>query len=431
MMMTLLTMNLILLTLMKNKKVITVSLIILMMKTISLTTNKFFNSISMFMGMDNWSQLLMILTIMISTMMVSTMKKKQETLIFMNLLMLMLLMMMFMSMKMIWFYMMFEMSLIPMMIMIMGWGYQPERMMAGMYLLFYTMTASLPLLLTILHLYKQMNTDMFSMKYEHITSNMLNMSISMAFLVKMPMFMLHFWLPKAHVQAPIFGSMILAGILLKIGGLGLMRFSTVLENSFLSMSTVWYTLAILGSIIISMICMMQGDIKSMIAYSSITHMSMCLMSILTLTKTGFTGGLMMMISHGLCSSGMFFLSNMNYERTMSRSMYINKGMMHFMPSNSMMWFMFSCLNMGCPPSINFFSEITIMMSMMSFWKTSYMFIMIISFIVSYYSFFMFSYSQHGQFSSNYAFSNANIKEYNLMNFHLWPLILSTFMMEMY
>nr|YP_009743564.1 NADH dehydrogenase subunit 4 [Tituria pyramidata]QIE11351.1 NADH dehydrogenase subunit 4 [Tituria pyramidata] len=420
-----------LMTLNKNKKMIKLSLIILMLKTMSLKTNKFFNSISMSMGMDNWSQLLIILTIMIGTMMMSTMKKKQEKLILTNLIMLFLLMTMFMSMKMILFYMMFEMSLIPMLVMIMGWGYQPERLMAGMYLLFYTMTASLPLLLTILYLYKQMNTDMFTMKYEHNTSNMMNISISMAFLVKMPMFMLHFWLPKAHVQAPIFGSMILAGILLKIGGLGMMRFSILLENSFISMSTMWYSLAISGSIIISMICMIQGDIKSMIAYSSITHMMMCLMSLLTLTKTGFTGGLMMMISHGLCSSGMFFLSNMNYERTMSRSMYINKGMMYFMPSNSMMWFMFSCLNMGCPPSINFFSEITIMMSMMSFWKMSYMFIIPISFIVSYYSFFMFSYSQHGQFSSNYSFTNVNIKEYNIMSFHLWPLILSTLAMEMY
>uniref|UniRef100_A0AAU6PC61 NADH-ubiquinone oxidoreductase chain 4 n=1 Tax=Midoria longicornis TaxID=3133673 RepID=A0AAU6PC61_9HEMI len=414
----------------KKKTLMQMSLSILMIKIMFMNMNKFFCKIYIYLGMDNWSQMLIMLTIMISNMMFSMMKQ-QKFLLSTNLIMLMFLTMMFMSLKMIWFYITFELSLIPMLIMIMGWGYQPERMLAGMYLLFYTMMASLPLLLTILYMYNQMMSDMFFLKFEHKTSELMNLSIMMAFLVKMPMFMLHFWLPKAHVQAPIYGSMMLAGILLKIGGLGIMRFSTIMENSFISMSTVWFSLSILGSVIVSMICMMQGDIKSMIAYSSIAHMSMCLMSMLTMTKTGMMGSLMMMIGHGLCSSGMFLLSNMNYERTLSRSMFINKGMINFMPSNSIMWFMFSCLNMGCPPSINFFSEITIMMSMMMYWKSSFMFIMIMSFIVSYYSFFMFSYTQHGQYSSNYSFSNINIKEYNLMTQHLYPTVLMILCMEMY
>uniref|UniRef100_A0AAU6PBZ4 NADH-ubiquinone oxidoreductase chain 4 n=1 Tax=Tituria planata TaxID=3133672 RepID=A0AAU6PBZ4_9HEMI len=430
MMMKILITNLILITI-TEKKMIILSMMMIMETILILKTNKFFCLTYSYIGMDSWSQSLMILTILISTMMTSTMKKKDKLLMTMNLIMAITILMMFSSMKMLWFYITFELSLIPMMIIILGWGYQPERMMAGLYLLFYTMTASLPLLISIFYLYKNNYTDLFLMKIVHNTSMILNISITTAFLVKMPMFMLHFWLPKAHVQAPIFGSMILAGILLKIGGLGIMRFSTITENSSLLMSTWWYSISISGSIIISMICMVQGDMKSMIAYSSITHMSMCLMSIISMTKTGFLGGMMMMISHGLCSSGMFFLSNMTYERTKSRSMFINKGMMFFMPSNTMMWFMFSCLNMGCPPSINFFSEISIMMTMLSFWKSSWILIIMISFLVSYYSFFMFSYSQHGQFSSNYSSSNSNIKEYNLMNFHLYPMISLTMQMEMF
>nr|QHE65381.1 NADH dehydrogenase subunit 4 [Ledra auditura]UGK73316.1 NADH dehydrogenase subunit 4 [Ledra trigona] len=409
-----------------SKKIIQLSLSILMLKMMMMSTNEFFSSISMGMGNDKLSQMMMLLTVIISNLMTLTMKEK--FVIFLNSTMLTILSIMFMSMKMISFYIMFELSLIPMIIMILGWGYQPERMIAGLYLLFYTMTASLPLLLSIMFIYNQLNSEMFTIKYENKTMNLMNMSINIAFLVKMPMFMLHFWLPSAHVQAPIFGSMILAGILLKIGGFGIMRFSTILENSFLSMSTIWYSLSISGTIIISLICMMQGDMKSLIAYSSISHMSMCLMSMLTMTKTGFSGGLLMMIAHGLCSSGMFCLSNMSYERTLSRSMFINKGMMSFMPSNTKMWFLISCLNMGCPPSINFFSEITIMMSMMSFWKTSFLFMIFISLIVSYYSFFLFSYTQHGQHSTNYAFSNNNIKEMNLMTYHIYPMIMMSMIM---
>uniref|UniRef100_A0AAU7N4Y1 NADH-ubiquinone oxidoreductase chain 4 n=1 Tax=Petalocephala arcuata TaxID=3078504 RepID=A0AAU7N4Y1_9HEMI len=414
----------------KSKKVTVLLLMTMMIKMMSMKSMKFFCNITMFMGMDKLSQVLLTLTILISMMMTSTMNNKYN-IIKLNMLMMLTLMTMFMSMKMTWFYIMFELSLIPMMIMILGWGYQPERLLAGLYLLFYTMTASLPLLLTIIFLYKKMKTDFFMMKYELMSSSLMSISISMAFLVKMPMFMLHFWLPKAHVQAPIFGSMILAGILLKIGGLGMMRFSMMMENSFIKMSTTWYSLSISGAIIISMICMVQSDMKSMIAYSSISHMSMCLLSMLTMTKTGFMGSIIMMISHGLCSSGMFFLANMNYERTKSRSMFINKGMMSFMPSSTLMWFMFSCLNMGCPPSINFFSEIFIMMSMMSFWKMSFLYITIMSFTMSYYSFFLFSYTQHGQYSSNYSFSNSSIKEYTLTMLHLYPMIMMTMKMEMF
>uniref|UniRef100_A0AAU6PBW1 NADH-ubiquinone oxidoreductase chain 4 n=1 Tax=Complanledra complana TaxID=3078487 RepID=A0AAU6PBW1_9HEMI len=417
------------LTMLKKKSCQT-SMSILIIMIMFMNSNKFFSNIFMFIGMDQWSQTLILLTIMISNMMTSTMKSKKTFLILSNMIMLTILILMFSSMKMTWFYIMFELSLIPMIIMIIGWGYQPERMIAGMYLLFYTMTASFPLLISIIFMYKNMNNDLFMMKYKNST-NMMNVSVSMAFLVKMPMFMLHFWLPKAHVQAPIFGSMILAGILLKIGGLGIMRFSLVMENSFLSMSTIWYSMSILGAILISLICMMQGDMKSMIAYSSISHMSMCLMSILTMTKTGFLGGYIMMIAHGLCSSAMFFLSNMNYERTLSRSIFINKGMMFFMPANSMMWFITSSLNMGCPPSINFISEITIMMSMMSYWNKSHMFIIMISLIISYYSFFMFSYTQHGQNPSNYSLSNVNTKEYTTLTYHIVPMILLTMKMEMF
>uniref|UniRef100_A0AAU6PC42 NADH-ubiquinone oxidoreductase chain 4 n=1 Tax=Ledropsis sp. TaxID=3133679 RepID=A0AAU6PC42_9HEMI len=413
-----------------NKKLIMFSLTILTLKVLTMNTNKFMSMISISLSMDNWAQILILLTIIITSMMTMTMKN-QKILISINIFMLIILTMMFMSLKMMWFYMMFELSLVPMTIMIMGWGYQPERMMAGLYLLFYTMTASLPLIISIIFMYKQMNNDLFSMKFSQKPSSILNMSTMMAFLVKLPMFMLHFWLPKAHVQAPIFGSMILAGILLKIGGFGIIRFSSTMENSFMLMSTLWYSISIVGATSISLICMIQGDIKSMIAYSSISHMSMCLMSLLSMNKTGMLGGMTMMIGHGLCSSGMFFLSNMNYERTMSRSMYINKGMMNFMPTNTMMWFIMSCLNMGCPPSINFISEISIMMTMLKYWEKSYMFILFTSLIVSYYSFYMFSYTNHGQFSSNFSFSSTNIKEFNILIYHIYPMITMSFITEVF
>nr|WLW10970.1 NADH dehydrogenase subunit 4 [Arboridia sp. 1 NZ-2023a] len=389
--------------------------------------NSYFSVISYFLGLDYFSYGLIILSILIVSLMVISSNTIYHNLyynmfLFMCLVLNLILVIIFSSLNMFIMYVFFEFSLIPLMVLIFGWGYQPERLISGLYLFFYTLFASLPLFLLIIYLFKNNNSLFFDMKYINSFSFIFHFCLIFAFLVKLPMFMIHFWLPKAHVQAPISGSMILAGLLLKIGGYGILRFMFIFEEMFIYYSYIWYSLSIVGGILVSLICFTQCDVKCLIAYSSISHMSLCLIGLLSMSKWGILGAYLMMISHGLCSSGLFCLANMSYDRFSSRSFYLNKGLLMFMPSMSSMWFLFSSFNMGCPPSLNFFSEIFILNSMMMYWFNSLYYFLFISFFSACFSLFLFSYTQHGSSNFIYSYSLGYIREYLLLMIHLLPLI---------
>nr|QFI35940.1 NADH dehydrogenase subunit 4 [Mileewa albovittata] len=390
--------------------------------------SNYFCCISYFFGIDLISYGLIILTLLIICLMfVSSMfiykKINSNYFIFVIWFLCLILVFIFSVMNMFFLYIFFELSLIPLLILIYGWGYQPERLISGLYMFFYTLFASLPLLLLIIYLYFNCSTMIFCFMNCDFMSFFFNFSMFFAFLVKLPMFMVHFWLPSAHVQAPVSGSMILAGVLLKIGGYGLIRFMSLNELVYTNFSYVWYSISIFGCIVMSMICFIQWDMKCLIAYSSVVHMGMCLMGFLTMTSFGVYGGYLMMIGHGLCSSGLFCLANVSYERLMSRSFFINKGMINYMPSMTLFWFIFCCFNMSCPPSINFLSEIMIMSSMIMFWGISYFYIFYISFVGACFSFFLFSYSQHGMYVNNYSYCLSTVREFLLMLVHLVPLLM--------
>ncbi|KAG8338749.1 NADH dehydrogenase subunit 4 (mitochondrion) [Homalodisca vitripennis] len=394
----------------------------------------FFGSVSYFFGIDNISYGLIILSIMISSLMILSSSSIFGSLmssffLFCCYLLMISLILIFCVMKMIIMYFFFEFSLIPLFLIIMGWGYQPERLISGLYLFFYTLLASLPLLLVIIYLYMSFGSMSFDYNFGVSLSFMMHFMMLIAFMVKLPLYMFHLWLPKAHVQAPVSGSMILAGLLLKIGGYGILRFMFIYEYLFINFSWFWYSLSLVGSCLVSLVCLIQGDVKCLIAYSSIAHMCMCLMGMLSMTKFGLIGSYLMMIGHGLCSSGLFCLANISYERFLSRSFFINKGLMLFMPSMSMMWFMFCSFNMSCPPSINFISEIMIMNSMIMYWSGSLIFIIFMSFFTACFSFYLFSFTQHGKYHNLYCYSLGNVREYLLMIVHLMPLFLIILFMD--
>jgi len=152
-------------------------------------------------------------------------------------------------------------------------------------------------------------------------------------LVKIPIYRVHLWLPKAHVEAPVAGSMILAGVLLKLGGYGIYRVSLLINiRLLLSLERLILSFTFIGALFVGFICMRQVDVKSLIAYSSVCHIRFVIGGLLVISVWGLIGSLVLILGHGLCSSGLFCVSNMVYERLFTRNIIIIKGIILIFPS---------------------------------------------------------------------------------------------------
>nr|YP_010834389.1 NADH dehydrogenase subunit 4 [Luperomorpha xanthodera]WFQ81658.1 NADH dehydrogenase subunit 4 [Luperomorpha xanthodera] len=403
---------------------------------LNLMNNLFFMNISYILGMDILSYSLILLSFWICSLMILASVKLYKINNYYNLFNLMIIMLMFSlyltfsSLNLFVFYLFFEISLIPTLILIIGWGYQPERLEAGMYLLFYTLLMSLPMMIMIFYLNDNFMLIFIFMDY-NLSSIFMFICVNMVFFVKIPMFFLHLWLPKAHVEAPVSGSMILAGIMLKLGGYGLIRFMSLFKYFLLSSNLFLISFSLLGGFLVSLICIRQSDMKSLIAYSSVSHMSLVLGGILTMNYWGLWGSLLMMLAHGLCSSGLFCLANIFYERLNSRSLYLNKGMLNIMPNLSLWWFLLISSNMAAPPSLNLVSEIILINSLVGFNYFTMLFLSLMSFFSAVYSLFLYSYTQHGMFYSGlYSFYSGLSREYLLLFLHWMPLNIIFLKLEM-
>nr|ATN41160.1 NADH dehydrogenase subunit 4 [Diptera sp. 59 LC-2017] len=391
--------------------------------------DNYFVNLSYFLGCDLLSYSLILLSLWISSLMMMASEmifklNNYSKLFILNIVFLLFfLILAFGNNNLFLFYLFFESSLIPTLFLILGWGYQPERLQAGLYLLFYTLLVSLPMLIGLFFLYNKIGSMNFYILSNYMFEfDILYISMILAFLVKMPMFLVHLWLPKAHVEAPISGSMILAGIMLKLGGYGLLRVFSFLQSTGMKYNFIWISISLVGGILISLVCLRQTDLKSLIAYSSVAHMGIVLSGLMTLNFWGLCGSLSLMIAHGLCSSGLFCLANISYERLGSRSLLINKGLLNFMPSMTLWWFLLSSANMAAPPTLNLLGEISLLNSIISWSWMSMLMLSLLSFFSAAYSLYLYAYTQHGKiYSGVYSFSNGKIREYLLLFLHWFPL----------
>nr|QLY89910.1 NADH dehydrogenase subunit 4 [Lype phaeopa] len=387
-----------------------------------------FSSDILSMGLMILSSLIIILMILMSEKIYLNLNYVKMFL-FNNLLLLLLLFLVFLSVNIFFFYFFFEVSLIPVLLLIIGWGYQVERIQAGIYLLFYTLFLSLPMLMGLMNIFYSEDCLVMSM-IMGIDNMLLYMILIMSFLVKMPMFLVHIWLLKAHVEAPISGSMILAGVMLKLGGYGMIRVMNFFFISALKLNFFFIILSLVGGVYISVMCVMQVDMKLLIAMSSVVHMSMVIGGLMTLTFLGVSGSYLIMLGHGLCSSGLFVLSNLCYERVVSRSMMLNKGMINYLPLLSLWWFLLVSSNMASPPSLNLLGEITLMISLVSYSFFFMFLLMFLSFFSSIYNLYLYAFSQHGGVVEGLmSFSLINSREYLGLFMHWFPLNIMIFKVD--
>nr|YP_009000420.1 NADH dehydrogenase subunit 4 [Argas lagenoplastis]AHF21608.1 NADH dehydrogenase subunit 4 [Argas lagenoplastis] len=354
----------------------------------------------------------------------------EKSFFFYLLLMTFLLVMCFSLSNLFMFFIFFESVLFPIIMMVLNWGVQPERLQAGIYMLFYTLFGSFPLFVYLLTSNFSVNFIYLFMKSDTVWS-IFFLLIVMAFIVSVPMFLVHLWLPSAHVEAPIVGSMILAGVLLKLGIYGLYRFKPFIIMISFDWNSVMLSISILGGLIISLVCLTQVDLKSLIAYSSICHMGMALGGVFSFNIWGGNGALIMMIGHGLCSSALFCLANFMYERFFTRSLMLLSGLGVIFPFLSLWWFLFCVVNMGAPPSMNFFAEIMLLGSMLKYSFFLVMPLFFLSFFSACYSLYMFSYTQHGKGWVFFGISMISTREYLLMFLHFFPLVVWVFKMELF
>lgn len=328
------------------------------------------------------------------------------------------------------FYLFFELSLIPTFILIIYWGYNFERLRASFYLLIYTMFISLPLLVYIIKLYRiTLTFEIELLKINNYVDLRLvdYIILFIAFLIKIPIFLFHLWLPKAHVEAPVYGSIILAAVLLKLGRYGLLRFIEIFYLRSLKYRFIFISVGILGSIYIRLVRLVQIDIKSLVAYSSVVHINIILCSLYTIIKLRFISSYILIISHGICSSGLFFIVNLYYERSIRRLIFFNKGILGIYPSLRLWWIIYCAINFSFPLSLNFIREIFIIRVIIGWELILMIYLIVICFFNRAYSLYLYSYIQHGIiYIERKKLFLVYLKDYIILILHFIPLIILLF-----
>lgn len=248
----------------------------------------------------------------------------------------------FFTYKSLTFYLLFEISIAPTLLIILLYGYQPEKLLASSYLVLYIVLSSLPMLLVILALPAYLANISASESLFTI------LAITLGFMVKTPMYLVHVWLPKAHVEAPVAGRMVLAGVLLKLGRYGLIVFLPFYIHGLLN---IYIYLSVIGGIICCFICARQWDAKGLIAYSSVVHIGVVRVGLVCGREVGYRCALIIIVAHGICSPLLFGVAFYLYENRHTRVLTQNRGNQR---ASLVTFVIFALLavNIGVPPFLN-------------------------------------------------------------------------------
>ena len=266
----------------------------------------------------------------------------------------------FVSLDIVLFYVFFEAGLIPMFIIIGVWGGK-DRVYASYKFFLYTLLGSVLMLLAIMAMYWDAGTTDIAALLQHDFPPQMQTWLWLAFFasfaVKMPMWPVHTWLPDAHVQAPTAGSVILAGVLLKMGGYGFVRFSLPMFP-VASAELMWLVLGLsmVAVVVTSLIALVQEDMKKLIAYSSVAHMAFVTIGLFAFNRQGLEGALMVMLGHGLVSGALFLCVGVIYDRMHTREIARYGGLSDNMPKYAMLFLLFTMASVGLPGTSNFVGE---------------------------------------------------------------------------
>ena len=269
------------------------------------------------------------------------------------------------------FYVFFEATLIPMYIIIGVWG-GPKRVYAAFKFFLYTLAGSLLMLVALIYLYYKSGGSFdilawHSLPLPQATQTLLFFAFFLAFAVKVPMWPVHTWLPDAHVEAPTGGSVVLAAIMLKLGGYGFLRFSLPITPDA-SREWAWLVIAlsIIAVVYIGLVALVQQDMKKLVAYSSIAHMGFVTLGIFMFDELGMAGGIVQMVSHGFVSGAMFLCIGVLYDRVHSREIAAYGGVANTMPRFAAFAVLFAMANCGLPGTAGFVGEWMVILSAVKF-----------------------------------------------------------------
>ena len=391
-------------------------------------------NINLSLGIDGISLFFVILTTLIFPICLlaswSSITKNLKTYLICFLVMELILILVFTSLDLIFFYIFFETILIPMFLVIGIWGSRQRKVRAAYLFFLYTLFGSLFMLVGVVYIYHFVGTTNYEIlsctHFSLYDQRWLWLAFFASFAAKVPMLPFHIWLPEAHVEAPTSGSVILAGLLLKLGSYGFIRFSLVLfPHASLYFTPFIFTLSLLGVIYTSLTAIRQTDLKRLIAYTSVAHMNLVIIGLFTGTVIGIEAAILQSLSHGFVSSALFLIIGVLYDRWHSRVIKYYSGLVHTMPIFISIFLFFTMANLGLPGTSSFVGEFLLLVSAFEANSTVCFFAATSMILGGAYSLWLFNRVAYG-----------NIKlvglDLSLREFVIFiPLLLGTFIMGIY